>query len=94
MQTVLMRGPVGRHFDIPDVFKEFLYFDSVIENQERILIFGGPYIISLLKGYIFWNETFKYHVKTSYDHFIHMITPPVLLRNGLVVTENHIDIFF
>ena len=86
MQTVLLHGPVGQHIDIVDVFKDFLHFDSGNENHER-------FITSLLKSSIFWDEIFKYHVNTytKFKHFVDMITPTVLLRNGLMVTENFID---
>ena len=52
---------IDRHFDIPDNFQEFLRYDSGKDDHERILIFGAPYMTSVLESSKFWlgDGTFK-----------------------------------
>ena len=46
---------------IPDKFQEFLRYDSGIVDHERILVFGDPYVTSVLESSKFWlgDGTFK-----------------------------------
>ena len=65
MQTVSTQEPLDRHFDIPDTFQEFLRYDSGKDENDRILVFGDPYMAWVLKGSKFWlaNGTFKLSIK-------------------------------
>ena len=54
IQTVSIHEPLDRHFDIPDNFQEFLRYDSGKDDHERVLVFGFPYMTSVLEGSKFW----------------------------------------
>ena len=61
--------PSDRHFDIPDKFQEFLRYDSGKDAHERILVFGDPYMTSVLESSKFWlgDGTFKLSPKNFYQ---------------------------
>ena len=69
LQTVSIHEPSDRHFDIPDKFQEFWRYDSGKNDHERILVFGDPYMTSVLESSKFWlgDGTFKLTPKNSYQ---------------------------
>ena len=71
IQTVSIHEPSDRHFDITDKFQEFLRYDSGKDDHERILVFGDPYMTSVLKSSKFWLGvgTFKLSLKNFYQMY-------------------------
>ena len=67
IQTVSIHEPSDRHFDIPDKFQEFLRYDSGKDDHERILVFGDPYMTSVLESSKFWLEGWHYGIQALFS---------------------------
>ena len=73
MQTVSIHEPADRHFDIPKTFQDFLQYDSVNDDHDRILIFGSPYMTSVLKGSKFWFTDGNFKLSPKNIHQIYTL---------------------
>ena len=60
------------------IFKEFLRYDSGKDDHERILVFGDPYMTSVLESSKFWlgDGTFKLSPK-NFDIKCPLLNRPV-----------------
>ena len=53
-EEVLPVSPATRSFEIPELFKNFIRFDSGKNDHERIILFGDPEILRVLEKSKFW----------------------------------------
>ena len=69
IQTVSIHEPSDQHFAIHDNFQEFWRYDSGRDNHERILVFGDPYMTSVLESskFCLGDGTFKLSTKNFYQ---------------------------
>ena len=83
MQTVLIQEPSDRPFDILDTFEDYLQYNRRKVDLERILIFGYPYMISVLKGSKFWfaDGTFKLSPRNFYQFYTHHVYCHIQIPN-------------
>ena len=68
-EEVLPVSPANRSFEIPELFKHFIRFDSGQNDHERIILFGDPEMLRVLETSNFWlaDGTFKVTPKMFYQ---------------------------
>ena len=68
-EEVLPVSPATRSFGIPELFKNFIRFDSGQNDHERIILFGDPEMLHVLETSNFWlaDGTFKVTPKMFYQ---------------------------
>ena len=61
--------PVARNFEIPEIFENFIRFDSESNDHERIILCGDPEMLRVLEKSSFWlaDGTFKITPKIFYQ---------------------------
>ena len=77
-EEALPLSPATRSFEIPELFKKFIRFDSGQNDHERIILFGDLEMLRVLEKSNFWlaDGTFK-------------VTPSVLARTTNAVEGWH-----
>ena len=73
IQTMSIHEPSDRHIDIPDTFQEFSQYDSGKDDHERILVFGDPYMTSVLEGSKFWLSVGTFQLSPKIFHQIYTL---------------------
>ena len=61
--------PVARNFEIPEIFENFIRYDSGSNDHERIILCGDPEMLRILEKSSFWlaDGTFKITPKMFYQ---------------------------
>ena len=61
--------PVARNFEIPEIFENFIRYDSESNDHERIILCGDPEMLRVLEKSSFWlaDGTFKITPKMFYQ---------------------------
>ena len=62
-------SPVARNFEIPEIFENFIRYDSGSNDHERIILCGDPEMLRVLEKSSFWlaDGTFKITPKMFYQ---------------------------
>ena len=74
-EEVLPVSPATRSFEIPELFKNFIRFDSGQNDHEKIILFGDPEMLRVLETFNFWlaDGTLKVTPKMFYQLYsIHL----------------------
>ena len=61
--------PVAQNFEIPEIFENFIRYDSGSNDHERIILCGDPEMLRVLEKSSFWlaDGTFKITPKMFYQ---------------------------
>ena len=73
IQTMSIHEPSDRHFDIPDTVQEFSQYDSGKDDHEHILVFGDPYMTSVLEGSKSWLGVGTFQLLPKIFHQIYTL---------------------